>query len=167
MSGKLIAAIIAGVVTFIVSFIIGLISNFVPLVSCCVCFMPIVGGIFAVFLYSNKASLVNPGGGASVGLMAGGVHALLSVVVTPISLFIQWNRLQAQLEPSLRELRRNGINLEGGMLIIAIAVGLIIGLILILGLYALGGLIGGAIFKKEEQQPPSYSPPMPPTSFGA
>lgn len=162
MSGKLLPALIAGVGTFIISFILGLI----PVVGLCACFMPLIGGAFAVFLYSNKASIVNAGTGASVGLMAGGVHALLSVVVTPISLFIQWNKLQSQLEPSLRELKRNGVNLEGGTLIVAIAVGLIIGLILILGLYALGGLIGGAIFKKEEQQTTSYTPPMPPTSFG-
>jgi hypothetical protein len=163
MSGKLIPAIIAGVVTFIISFILGLI----PIVGLCACFMPLVGGVFAVFLYSNKASIVNAGTGASVGLMAGGFHTLLSLIVTPISLFIQWNRLQAQLEPSLRELKRSGINLEGGTLIIAIAVVLILGIVLLLGLYALGGLIGGAIFKKEGQQSTPYTPPMPPTSFGA
>lgn len=163
MSGKLLPALIAGVVTFIVSFIMGLI----PFVACCAIIMPIVGGIFAVFLYSNKANVLNAGSGASVGLMAGGVHAILSMIVTPISLFIQWNTIMAQMEPSLRQLRSSGINLEGGTLIIAIVVVMIIGLAIILGLYAVGGLIGGAIFKKEAQPTDSYSPPMPPTSFGA
>lgn len=162
MSGKLVPALIAGVATFFVSFIIGLI----PIVGCCALIMPIVGGIFAVFLYSNKADIVSPGAGASVGLMAGGVHTLLSLIVNPIVIFIRWNTMMLQLEPSMRQLRRSGINLEGGVLIIAIIIVAIIGIAVVLGLYALGGLIGGAIFKKEGQQSSNFEPPMPPSSYG-
>lgn len=159
MSGKLVPALIAGVATFFVSFIIGL----VPVVGCCALIMPIIGGIFAVFLYSNKASIVSPGAGASVGLMAGGVHGILTLVITPITIFLQWATLQAQIEEATR---RSNINIEGGALIALIVVALIIGIVLIIGLYALGGLIGGAIFKKEGQQSSNFEPPMPPSSYG-
>ena len=166
MSDKLIPAIIAGVVTFIIAFAIGLLSRFAPFIGCCNCLVPIAGGIFAVFLYSNKADVITPSSGASVGLLAGAVYCIISLFVTPISLFLQWNTMQAQLAPSLRELRRNGIDLDGGTLIIAIIVMVIVGLAVFIGLYALGGLIGGNIFKKENQ-PSSFEPPMPPSSYAA
>lgn len=162
MSGKLLPALIAGFATFIISFIMGLI----PIVGCCAIIMPVVGGLFAVFLYSNNANVLTPGVGTGVGLMAGGVHAVLSILINPIVLYIRWNTMQMQLEPLMEQMRRNGMPMEGTGLIVLIIISIVIGIAIVLGLYALGGLIGGAIFKKQDQSQTPFEPPMPPPSYG-
>lgn len=162
MSGKLVPALIAGIATFFVSFILG----FIPFVSCCACLMPLVGGFFAVFLYSNNADFLDPKTGASVGLMAAAVHFVLSLIVNPIVFLIQRNTIQARWDLMIREFERNGMRVEGGAVIVAIIVVVIAIIALIFGLYAVGGLIGGSVFKKGGSAQQPFEPPMPPSSYG-
>lgn len=162
MSGKLVPALIAGVATFIISFILG----FIPFVSCCACLMPLVGGFFAVFLYSNNADFLDPKTGASVGLIAAVVHFVMSLVIQPIVILIRWNAMQAEWARAMEEFRRNGMPVEGTMVIVAIIVVVIVAIALIFGLYAVGGLIGGSVFKKGGSAQKPFEPPMPPASYG-
>ncbi|GEM_PF-3061613 len=166
MSGKLLPAIIAAVVTFIIAIIISIAGSFIPFVGCCNCVTPIIGGLFAAFLYSNKAEVMTPGSGAGVGILAGVIYAIFSLLITPISIYLQWDKLQLQIEQLSRQFKSSGMNLDGPVLIIAIVVGAILGIGIIIGLFALGGLLGGVFFKKENQPQPNYNPPMPPQSFG-
>jgi len=166
MSGKLLPAIIAAVITIITVVIIGIAGQFIPFVGCCNCAMPVIGDLFAAFLYSNKAAVMNPGSGASVGVLAGVIYSIMSLLIVPISLYIQWNKLQLQFEQMTEQFRRSGMNIEGTTLIIAIVIGSILGIAIVIGLFALGGVLGGVFFKKDSQPESSYNPPMPP-SFGA
>src|SRR2546423_14961206 len=76
------AALIGGVVA-------GLLSA-IPVVNYCCCLWAIGGGILAVYLYvKGTSATVTPGGGASLGAVAGGIAAAIYLVISlPLNLLI-------------------------------------------------------------------------------
>src|ERR1700754_641745 len=101
MNDKTKAALIGGVVAGILSAI--------PFVNYCCCIWAVGGGILAVYLFvKNTRSPVTPGGGASIGAVAGGIAAVIYLVISlPLNLIIGTAAMAAQME----QMERAGVSI--------------------------------------------------------
>src|SRR5205085_10192366 len=152
MNDKMKAALAGGAVAGVLSII--------PIASTCCFLWAIAGGALAVYIYNNKApAQMQTGDGAMLGLMAGGIGAVIYLIVElPLSLFITGAAMQQMFQQAgLKDLPIAGPAL-------AILIVLFVALILV-GFTTLGGVIGVAIFGKNR---PGLTPPPPPpgASFG-
>lgn len=149
------AAIIGGVVAGIPSVI--------PLISTCCFIWAIGGGFLAVFMYlrSSPAAMA-PGDGAKLGLMAGAIGAgIYLIVAVPMMLLGGAANIAAQVESSGGE----AAGMAGMMAGLGFALVFVVAAILV-GLGAVGGLIGAAIFGKNRPGGVGTPPPPPPADFG-
>lgn len=154
MNNRTKAALIGGLVAGIPSAL--------PLISICCFLWALLGGALAVFMYSkNDPTPMQPGDGAKLGLKAGLFGAIAYLVIAlPIMLIGG----AASIAQNLQQAGGEAAGFAGmaaglGFLIVFVAAGIII------GLTALGGLIGAAIFGKG--RPGAGAPPPPPPSdFG-
>ena len=163
-------------------------GSVIPIVSygnLCCCGWGIVGGALAAYLLIRRSPVlpISKGDGASAGAQAGVAGSLIYLIIgVPLSL-LQWNSLIAQLEQrsdtlpdaATREMMTQIVaTVRDHPVLIALAVWLIFAIVGI-GVSALGGLIGVAIFEKRKGQqyppeappsdagfPPGYAPPGPP-----
>ncbi|HEY0405978.1 MAG TPA: hypothetical protein VGC89_09645 [Pyrinomonadaceae bacterium] len=155
---KLQPALIGGVLIGVLS--VGTQMIPVPAASWCCCLWGALGGVLAAYLYIKRSPTpVKVGDGALLGLMAGGIGALVyALIALPITYFIvDPEVLQAQIE---ERLRRSGSHFDirpywGWLLLLGI---LIQGVFLAV-LSLLGGLIGVPIFEKRKAE---VAPPPPP-----
>lgn len=153
---------------------IGVLSA-LPIISmgnCCCCMWVIGGGAVAAYLLQqHQAAPITPGDGATVGLMAGligaVVHFVVSIPVLMIAGPLQMRMMQRVMErlaaenPDLgRMADQMQFSASRGIL------GLVIGLFMYLvagAIFAtLGGLLGALFFKKDLPPVPPPAPPMPP-----
>jgi hypothetical protein len=146
------AALIGGVVA-------GLLSA-IPVVSTCCCLWAIGGGILAVFMYTKNTRLpVQPGDGAMLGAMTGGIAAVIYIIIAlPLMLLVG----MAQMEAQMAQLRQAGVDLPFAGIALGI-VGLLIGAVGLVICATIGGLIGAPIFGKGAGTPP---PPPPAGGYG-
>jgi len=140
----LISAAIAGVLAAVLSTV-----PIISLVNCLLCGWLWMAGIFAVFMYRNQShDYVDPGRGALIGVLTGLVGAVIAIILTlifqPAAAAALPPETVAQLEEQLG---------EGAAILTNPATSIGISIISNLILYplfgALGGLIGGAIFKNK------------------
>src|SRR2546423_3049528 len=147
------AALIGGVVA-------GLLSA-IPVVNYCCCLWAIGGGILAVYLYvKGTSATVTPGGGASLGAVAGGIGAAIYLVISlPLNLIIGAAAVAGQME----QMERAGVSIPlSGMALVIVFV--IIGAVCVFIFTLIGGLIGAPIFGKGSAAAPP--PPPPPPGYG-
>src|SRR5437764_1033175 len=145
------AALIGGVVA-------GLLSA-IPVVNYCCCLWAIGGGILAVYLYvKGTSATVTPGGGASLGAVAGGIAAAIYLVISlPLNLLIGAAAVAGQME----QMERAGVSIPlSGMALVIVFV--IIGAVCVFIFTMIGGLIGAPIFGKGGAAAPPPPPPPPP-----
>ncbi|MDX6696521.1 MAG: hypothetical protein QOF02_4124 [Blastocatellia bacterium] len=157
-AGKLQPALIGGVMIGVLS--IGTQMIPVPAASWCCCLWGALGGVVAVYLYVKRSPVpVRVGDGAILGLMAGGIGALVyALIALPITYFVvDPEQLQSLIEARLR---RSGSQFDirpywGWLLLL----GVIIQGCFLAVLSLLGGLLGVPIFEKRKAEP---APPPPP-----
>ena|SRR5205085_5350150 len=153
MNDKMKAALAGGAVAGVLSII--------PLVSSCCFLWAIAGGVLAVYIYNNKApAQLQTSDGASIGLLAGGIGALIYLIIgLPLALFVTGASLQQAFQQAgVRDLPIAGTAL-------AILIVLFVAIILV-GFSTLGGVIGVAIFGKNRPGGMPPAPPPPPAGFG-
>ena len=137
--------------------------------NCCCCLWVLAGGALAVYLRQQNSPVpLTAAEGALVGLLAGAFGGVIGVVLMiPIQMLIgpmqaEWmSRIMAgneDMPPELREMMDRAM--AGGAFR---AAGAIINIVMSTIFGMLGGLLGVAIFKRNQppQQPPP--PPQPPT----
>ena len=150
------AAVIGGVIAGVLSAI--------PIVNYCCCLWAIGGGVLAVFLFvKDTNATVTPGGGASLGAVAGGVAAVVYLVISlPLNLLIGAAAVAGQME----QMERAGVSIPlSGMALVIVFV--IIGAVCVFVFTLLGGVIGAPIFGKGGGAAvPPPPPPPPPGGFG-
>ncbi|MEK6324790.1 MAG: hypothetical protein AABN33_24370 [Acidobacteriota bacterium] len=177
---KLQPALLGGLVLGLGSVIPGLSYG-----NLCCCGWGIVGGALAAYLLIKRSPVlpIAKGDGAVAGALAGVVGSFINLVVgVPLTL-LQWPNLIAQVEqraetasdPASREAIRQVLSIvESHPVLIALGIWLIFAIVGV-GVAALGGWIGVAMFEKRKGQqyppqapppaagfPPGYAPPGPP-----
>jgi hypothetical protein len=163
MNTKLKPALIGGVLIGVLSVI-----PFVSAANLCCCLWAILGGMLATYLYvKNSPTPASAGDGAVLGVIAGAVGAVVSVILgIPINLAmgpVMRNTivsLMQNLDPRQAEMMRQQFEAQGnaiGPLIIQSLIGA--GLLFVFAI--LGGLLGVPIFEKRKGAPP------PPPTFNA
>jgi hypothetical protein len=164
MNEKMKSAIIGGVVLGILSAI-----PFVNIVNACCCAWAILGGLLAGYLWIKKSPTpVSVGDGATIGVIAGLVGAVIYFVIgVPLGLAVGntmmglvSNILQSQ-DPQQAEIFRR--QLEAGQSIGQAIIGGLIGAILLTIFSTIGGLLSVPLFEKRKGGPAA---PPPPPGFG-
>jgi len=164
MSNKLQSALIGGAVFGVLTIFKALVGSVVRILGCCNCFLPIAGGVLAVYLYvKNSPAPVRIGDGAAVGAITGAIGGLLYLIIgMPLAYLVSAAAVEAQFQ----QLRQAGINIPGALGGFALFfVGGIIAFIMFIILALVGGLIGVPLFEKRKDganMPPSPPPPPPP-----
>ncbi|HEX8282505.1 MAG TPA: hypothetical protein VF588_04085 [Pyrinomonadaceae bacterium] len=160
MNDKLKPALIGGV-------ILGILSA-IPAVNYCCCIWAIVGGIIAANIYIKQSPTpVQPGDGAVLGAIAGGIGVVLIFVLgIPLNLILGaalMPLLQGMVPPDQAE-QMNQMMAAGVGIASAIKSALIVSVLAVI-FSAIGGLIGVAIFEKRKGG--AGAPPPPPAGgFG-
>jgi hypothetical protein len=146
------AALIGGAIAGVLSAL--------PLINNCCCLWAIGGGILAVFLYvKSTGAPVTPGGGATLGAIAGGIGAVINLIIgIPVILLFGAAAITERME-------QGGVSLPFSGVILAIVVALVIAV----GVFVftlVGGLIGAPIFGKGGGAAVPPPPPPPPAAGG-
>ncbi|MCA1631125.1 MAG: hypothetical protein LC785_15555 [Acidobacteria bacterium] len=139
------------------------IPSALPVISICCFLWALAGGALSVFLHTkNDATPMTPGDGAKLGLRAGVVGAIAYLVIAvPIMLITGAASIAQGLQRAGGE--------TAGMAGMAAGLGfffVFVAAAIIVGLTALGGLIGAAIFGKGRPGGMGTPPPPPPSDFG-
>jgi len=167
MNNKLKPAVIGGV-------LLGLLSAipFVNWVNICCCAWAILGGLLASYVYvKNSATPANAGDGAIVGAMAGGIGAVIFLVVgIPLALVSgaamreMLISFMASIDPRQAQMIRQQMEAQGEGVSAVIIQSLFTALLLVI-FAVLGGLIGIPLFEKRKGG--GAVPPPPPSPGGA
>jgi hypothetical protein len=165
MNDKLKPALIGGV-------ILGILSA-IPAVDYCCCIWAIIGGIIAANIYiKNSPTPVQPADGAVLGAIAGGIGAVLVIVLgIPLQLIVGsalMSMMQGIVQSAnpeqaaqMREMMAAGVTF-GSALIHAL-----IWAVLVVIFAAVGGLLGVSLFEKRKGGAGAPPPPPPPAGgFG-
>jgi hypothetical protein len=140
----------------------------------CCCGWAIVGGALAAYLLIKRSTIlpITSGDGAAAGALAGIVGSFINLVLgVPLTL-LQWKSIVSQMQqtadnvsdPVSREtVRQMTDTMQSHPALIALGLWLLFAIVGV-GMAALGGVIGVAMFKKRKGQPPSQ-PPYPPAGF--
>ena len=165
MNNKVKPAVIGGV-------ILGLLSAipFVNWVNICCCLWAILGGMLASYLYvKNSAVPANAGDGAIVGAIAGGVGAVIYLVVgIPLAIVSgaamrdMMINLMTSVDPRQAEMFRTQMEASGSS-VSGVIFQSLIGAVLLVVFSTIGGLIGIPLFEKRKVGP---MPPPPPPGTG-
>ena len=167
MNNKLKPAVIGGVVLGLLSAI-----PFVNWVNICCCAWAILGGLLASYLYvKNSPTPTNAGDGAIVGAMAGGVGAVIFLVVgIPLAIVSgaamrdMLIDLMARADPAQAAEIRRQMALQGETVAGTIIQSLVSAVVLVV-FAVIGGLIGIPLFEKRKGG--GAVPPPPPAPGGA
>lgn len=151
MDNKMKAALIGGGV-------VGLLS-IIPLVGNCCFLWALLGGVLAVFIYlKGVPGPLSPGDGAKLGLRAGVVGAIIYLVIALPLWLISGGAAMSQAVQDSGASGAVGSGMLAGLGIFMV----VIVAAVIVGLTAVGGLLGAAILGKGAGAPP----PPPPPSYG-
>lgn len=165
MNNKVKAAVIGGVVLGLLSAI-----PFVNWLNFCCCLWAILGGMLASHLYIKSSAVpASAGDGAILGAMAGGIGAVIFLIVgIPLSI-VAGEAMRAMLvsimqnvDPNQAELFERQMAAQAGA-ISATIIQSLIGAVFLFVFSVLGGLIGIPIFEKRKVGP---MPPPPPAGAG-
>jgi len=140
----------------------------------CCCGWAIVGGGFAAYLLIKRSPVlpIASGDGAAAGALAGVVGSFINLIVgVPLTL-LQWKTAVSQMQqradsvsdPASREVVRQMTDImQSRPALIALGLWLLFTIVGV-GMAALGGVIGVAIFEKRKGQSPTQ-PPYAPAGF--
>jgi hypothetical protein len=146
----------------------------INLLNCVCCAWIIITGLVAAYLYSSASqkagTIFGPGEGALAGVLAGlvyaGVNWILSTLITLAMGNVSGKMMKGIIEAAGTELPpevRQALEQSGELGIGALLFGLVMTVVLGAAFAALGGLIGGLIFRvtppAESQESPSAPPP--------
>ena len=170
---KMVPALVGGI-------ILGLLSSipFLNLGNLCCCLWVLLGGAIAAKILINRSPMfpVQSGDGALVGMLAGVVGSAIYLVIgVPLGLllsqagtatFLEWARNTTQ-DPNAREQIDQILRMQeqsGGIAqkLVQALISWLICSVVAIGVAALGGLLGVAIFEKRKGGPPQGYPPPPP-----
>lgn len=157
-------ALIGGVVLGVLAIGTSLIP--VPMTAWCCCLWGVLGGVIAVYLYVQRSPVpVRTGDGAMLGLLAGGIGALIYILVdfTRVYFTVDPDFVQAQIEERMRG-QGQQFDIRPYWALFLFLIMFIFGIILT-ALSTIGGLIGVPIFEKREAGTTAPPPPPPPQSF--
>lgn len=166
---KLQPALLGGLVLGLGSVIPGL-----SYVNLCCCGWAIVGGALAAYLLIKRSPVlpITSGDGAAAGALAGVAGSFINLVIgVPLTL-LQWKNVVSQMQQradnvpdaASREVMRQITDaMQSHPALIALGLWLLFAIVGV-GMAALGGVIGVAMFEKRKGQPPSQ-PPYPPGGF--
>lgn len=132
-------AAIIGAVAGLVIGILGLI----PCVSCLNCILIFVPGVLAVHFAIQDGQVVSTGGGSKLGAVSGVTCSLASMLINiPLSLLMGGAEF-AKLQQMMSQQGMSGAEaaMGGTVLIIAILIGIPVGLALVAGFNAVSGLV--------------------------
>ena len=162
-SGYLQPAFLGGLVTGVLSAL--------PIVSAgnlCCCLWVVTGGLLASYLLQqNRAEAITAGDGAIVGLLAGIFAAVIAFVLSiPIGLLV--GPIEQQVLERLRDLAGSSMPAGGGIGlggrrgafgVVALAVlGFFVSLIVGSAVSTLAGVVGAALFGRNDPRPASDGP---------
>jgi hypothetical protein len=154
MNNRTKAAVIGGVLAGVLSAL--------PLINMCCFLWALAGGVLAVFMYQKGAGgPMTPGDGAKLGAMAGAIGAGIYLVLALLSMFVFGGGTAAMSE-AIRQQGGEGVIGAGAIAGLG-AFFIVVVAAIIVGLAALGGMIGASIFGKGAGAPP---PPPPAGGFG-
>jgi hypothetical protein len=140
----------------------------------CCCGWAIVGGALAARLLINRSPVlpITSGEGAAAGALVGIVGSFINLIIgVPLTL-LQWKTVVSQMQqradsvsdPASREMVRQMTDaMQGHPALIALGLWLLFAIASI-GMAALGGVIGVAMFEKRKGLAPPQ-PPFPPAGF--
>ena len=143
-------------------------------VNLCCCGWAIVGGALAAYLLIKRSPVlpITSGDGAAAGALAGVAGSFINLVIgVPLTL-LQWKNVVSQMQQradnvpdaASREVMRQITDaMQSHPALIALGLWLLFAIVGV-GMAALGGVIGVAMFEKRKGQPPSQ-PPYPPGGF--
>ena len=152
-------------------------GSVIPIVSLgnfCCCGWGIAGGALAAYLLIKRSPVlpITKGDGAGAGALAGVVGSYIYLVIgVPLSL-LQWSASVSQMQArsdaindvATREtLRQFVAAMQDHPIFVSLAIWLVFAIVAI-GMAAVGGVIGTAIFEKRKGQP--YPPQGPPPGPG-
>ena len=160
-------------------------GSVIPGLSLCCCGWGIVGGALAAYLLIKRSPVfpITKGDGAAAGALAGVAGSFINLVIgVPLSL-LRWNnvisQVQQRADTASDAASREAVNqiasiMQSHPVLIALGIWLILAIVGV-GVAALGGVIGVAMFEKRKGQqyppetpssptgfPPGYAPPGPP-----
>lgn len=137
----------------------------------CCCGWGLVGGALATYLLIRRSPVlpIKSGDGAAAGALAGVVGSCIYLAIGVPLFLLQWNTVMAQFEQraesssdvQTREAFRQIIPvMQSHPVLIALGICLIFAIVAI-GVAAIGGVIGVAVFEKRkgQQYPPEAPPP--------
>ena len=165
MNDRMKAALIGGLILGVLSAI-----PFVNILNACCCLWAIIGGIVASYLYiKGSQTPINPGEGAIVGATAGGIGAVVYMILgIPLNLLMgntMLSLIAKMIEGSNPEqaeaLRKQ---MEAGPTIGSVILNALIYAVLLVIFSTVGGLLGVPIFEKRKGGPGDAPPP--PQDFG-
>jgi len=140
----------------------------------CCCGWAIVGGVLAAYLLIKRSPVlpVTSGDGAAAGALAGVVGSFINLVIgVPLSL-LRWNTVISQMQQradnvpdaaSREMVKQMTDTMQSHPAVIALGLWLLFAIVGV-GMAALGGVIGVAMFEKRKGQYPPQ-PPYSPAGF--
>ncbi|HXU40627.1 MAG TPA: hypothetical protein VN937_29990 [Blastocatellia bacterium] len=140
----------------------------------CCCGWAVVGGALAARLLIKRSPVlpITSGDGAAAGALVGIVGSFINLIIgVPVTL-LQWKTVVAQMQqradnvsdPASREMVRQMTDaMQSHPALIALGLWLLFAIAGV-GMAALGGVLGVAMFEKRKGQPPPQ-PPYPPAGF--
>jgi len=156
--GKFVPGLIGGVVTGILCLFPGFlpVGGFIIVSFLCIVWAMIGGAVGARTYIKRSPTPVRQGEGAMVGLVAGGIGALIYLALDTV---VAYSLLSNEIERFYRS--QGQPEVTGG---IFFAMSGAFGALVILGLSVVGGIIGVAMFEK--RMPYYMSMPQPPPGYG-
>lgn len=163
MNNKVKPAVIGGVLLGVLSVI--------PFVNTCCCLWAILGGLLASYLYiKNSATPATSGDGALIGAMAGGVGAVITLILgipighaTAPMVRNALLSLMENMDAQQADMFRRQMEMSGDSIVSAI-INSVITAVLLFIFSIIGGLIGAALFEKRKGG--GAMPPPPPMTGG-
>ena len=167
MDNRMKSALIGGATLGVASAI-----PFVNILNVCCCAWAILGGALASYMYiKSSPTPVRPGDGAILGLTAGGIGAVIYIVLGVPLAMVMGNTMGAMMadiiarsNPDQAEQIR--MQMAQGTSVAGALVGAVIGGVCLAIFATLGGLIGTAIFEKRKGGDAGTMPPPPPAYGG-
>lgn len=147
MNDRMKAAVIGGALAGVLSAI--------PVIGGCCFLWALAGGALAVYMYlKNSPTPLMMGDGAKIGATVGGIGAVIFLIIrVPLLL------LGVGTAAMNDQLRNSGIG--AGFVAVAGTFGMVLAAVIIVASGVLGGVLGVALFGKNQPGGPSVPPPPP------
>lgn len=157
MNSKLRAGLLGGLVMGVLSAVT--VVPQVPFVRFICCIWAMLGGVLAAYFYARRSPTpARIGDGVAVGVIAGAVGALISLVAFALVSFYVTDRTQAE-----EQIARAGLKITYGSVIWMIAA---LAFILQITQALVGGIIGVALFERRGEEGSGPPPPPPAPYYG-